>query len=76
MKRRHKKLRLNKETVRSLSNSGLRIAVGGGDTHEFETGCACTDGCGGTGGGGGGSNGCPNTNTCTCIEPQSYCWCP
>ena len=75
MKRKRKKLRVNKETVRSLGTGALRGVAGAGETYELITGCACTDGCG-TGGGGGGTHNCNNTNTCTCILPQSHCWCP
>jgi hypothetical protein len=76
-----KKLRLHRETLRSLNEAHLAQAAGGGETYELLTGCACTDGCsqrtcgsgsGGTGGTGGGTIGCPSG---TCFDPPSYCYC-
>lgn len=62
MRKRPKKLTLNRETLRRLEGAPLRH-VAGGATHELNTTCACTQGCGGggTGGGGGGTA----TTTCT-----------
>lgn len=72
---RRKKLQLHRETLRTLGQDNLGRAVGGGNTFEINTGCACTDGCGtgncDTAGCGGGGSG----NTCTCINPLSYCVC-
>jgi hypothetical protein len=69
MKKRMKKLSLSRETIRHLESERFRHVLGGGDTFEIETGCACTDGCGGGGtqscgcGTVGCTNGCPgNTN--------------
>lgn len=68
MKKRMKKLSLSRETIRHLENDRFRHVLGGGDTFEIETGCACTDGCGGGTqscgcGTVGCTNGCPgNTN--------------
>lgn len=58
MKKRMKKLSLSRETVRHLNADHFRRVVGGGQTYELMTGCACTDGCGGGGTGGCGSGGC------------------
>lgn len=75
---RRKKLHLHRETLRTLDRVHLSRAIGGGDTHEIQTGCACTDTCcctDGCGTGGtGGSADCTN-DTCTCIMPASYCVC-
>lgn len=71
-----KKLRLNRETIRRLNERSLDAAFGRGNTYELETGCACTDGCDP------GSNGCGSApcggseQSCTCIVPESYCYCP
>ena len=46
MKKRLKKLALNRETLRHLQTVHLGRVGGGGDTHEVLTGCACTDTCG------------------------------
>lgn len=45
MKKRVKKLNLSRETLRHLESSRIRQVVGGGDTFEIISGCACTDGC-------------------------------
>jgi hypothetical protein len=53
MKKRLRKLTLNRETLRHLQADDVRRAVGGtGTTFEDWTGCACSDSCycGGTGG--------------------------
>lgn len=72
---RRKKLHLHRETLRTLDRIHLSRAIGGGNTNEIQTGCACTDTCDtNTCGTGGGSAGCTN-DTCTCIIPQSYCVC-
>lgn len=58
MKRRTKKLSLNRETLRNLQGDALRKAAGGtGCTMEDDTTCVCTFDCnsGGTG-----------TQTCGC----------
>ena len=68
-----KKLRLHRETLLALGGDHLAQVAGGANTHEFNTGCACTDGCGGTGGTGGGGGG--SAVSCTCINPLSYCVC-
>lgn len=77
MRKRIKRLNLNRETLRNLQYVHLqRVAAGGGETFEIDTTCACTDGCGGgTGGcgsGGCGSGGC--TGTCT-LELITTCRC-
>ncbi|HEY2289967.1 MAG TPA: hypothetical protein VGM86_04620 [Thermoanaerobaculia bacterium] len=65
MKKRAKKLTLSRETLHNLGRMSLAQAVGGANTHEFQTGCACTVGCGTNSCGcGTGSCGC-GTNTCT-----------
>lgn len=68
MRKRLKKLSLNRETLRHLQAGHLRQVVGRGETFEIDTTCACTDGCGGDtsgcGTGGCGSGGC-GTGTCT-----------
>lgn len=63
MKKRAKKLTLSRETLRSLGRMSLAQAAGGANTHELNTGCACTVGCGG---GGTGTCGCGGTGTCGC----------
>ena len=69
-----KKLRLHRETLLALGGDQLAQAGGGANTHEFNTGCACTIGCGGTGGGGtAGCTGGGSAVSCTCINPLSYC---
>ena len=81
-----KKLLLHRETLRALGQTHLARVAGRGDTFEIVTGCACTDGCGsggcgsgGCGSGGCGSGGCGSggcgTDTCTCIDPPSFCFC-
>ena len=75
---RRKKLSLNRETLRTLTQNHLTRAIGGGNTHEVMTGCACTDccdtdACGSAGCGA--SAGCSGGDTCTCIIPASYCVC-
>ena len=78
MKKRVKKLSLSRETLRRLESTRFRHVVGGGETYEIITGCACTDTCGtdtcGCGTGGCGSAGC-NTNGCpgTTYEILSGC---
>lgn len=62
MKKRMKKLSLSRETIRHLEGDRFRHVLGGGDTFEIITGCACTDGCGG---GGTGTCGC-GTQSCGC----------
>ena len=65
MKRNARKLHLDRETVSRLGQDQTAFVAGGGETHEFISGCACTDGCNpGTGGGSGGY-----TQTC-----PSYTW--
>jgi len=63
VKKRAKKLSLSRETLRHLERAQLGNVVGGSETHEILTGCACTDtcvsNCGTCGcGGGGGTDGC------------------
>lgn len=43
MRKRVKKLTLNRETLRSLEARNLRGAAGGTDTTSFNTSCACRD---------------------------------
>jgi hypothetical protein len=62
MKKHIRKLRLHRETLRYLQATEVGGAQGGANTHELNTGCACTVGCGGTGGGGTGTCGCGNTH--------------
>lgn len=46
MNKRTMRLRISRETLRSLTWRQLGgVAGGGGETHEIVTGCACTDGC-------------------------------
>ncbi len=45
MKKRVKKLNLSRETLRHLENARIRHVVGGGNTAEIITGCACTETC-------------------------------
>jgi hypothetical protein len=45
MKRKARKLALHRDTLRTLQLVQVRRAAGGGDTHEIQTGCACSDGC-------------------------------
>lgn len=65
MKKRAKKLSLNRETLHRLESTRFRhVAGGGGQTFEIITGCACTDTCntycGTCGcGTGGHTDGCP-----------------
>jgi len=62
MKKRTRKLSLSRETVRHLQADHFRQVVGGGETYEIYTGCACTDTCGcGTVTCGCNTNGCPGT---------------
>lgn len=78
-----KKLRLHRDTLYGLTQSHLGRVAGGGETHEINTGCACTDTCdtcAGCGGSAGCSNPCTGTGTggdytCTCFNPPSYCYC-
>jgi hypothetical protein len=61
MRKRFNKLTLNRETLRHLQALQLGPVGGGGNTHEFNTGCACTNTCGtnaGCGTGGGSAAGC------------------
>ncbi len=75
---RRKKLHLHRETLRTLDGGHLGRAAGGANTHELNTGCACTVGCGGSANCGtagcGATAGCSG-NTCTCINPLSHCVC-
>jgi len=66
MRKRLKKLTLNRETLRHLQAVQLGPVGGGGNTHELNTGCACTDTCAthaGCGTGGGSGAGCTTGNT-------------
>ncbi len=45
MKKRPQKLALHRETIQVIEDRRLARAAGRGDTYEFVTGCACTDGC-------------------------------
>lgn len=79
MRKRIKKLNLNRETLRNLQQVHLRRVAAGGGTFEIDTTCACTDGCGtgGCGSGGCGSGGCGSggcTGTCT-LELITTCRC-
>lgn len=79
MKKKRKRFQLHRETLRRLDDDSLGQVAGGGGTYEIQTTCACTDGCG-TGStcqGCGTHDGCGGTNdTCTCIIPESHCYCP
>ncbi len=66
MKKRAKKLILSRETLLHLQRAQLGRVAGGGDTHEIQTGCACTDGCGT------GSCGC-GTGSCGCGGSADAC---
>jgi hypothetical protein len=66
MKKRTKKLKLSRETLHHLQSLQLSRVAGGGNTHEIETGCACTDGCGTA------SCGC-GTGTCGCGGSADAC---
>lgn len=68
MKKRARKLELHRETLGEISRKGFGRAAGGGDTYEFVTGCACTDGCD-TGYWCGTLYGCPGTAACTAGCP-------
>lgn len=73
-----KRFQLHRETLRRLDVDRLGQVAGGGQTFEIITTCACTDGCDTNNctGGGCGSGGCGTTgDTCTCIDPPSYCNC-
>lgn len=74
-----KRFQLHRETLRRLDADRLGQVAGGGETFEIQTTCACTDGCGGSGGCGSndgcGTGGC-GSDTCTCIQPESFCHCP
>jgi hypothetical protein len=64
MKKRTKKLSLSRETLRHLETRRFRNVVGGGETFEIITGCACTDGC-------------PTDGTCGCgTGTCNTCGCP
>ena len=74
MRKRLKKLALSRETLRHLQTAHLGRVGGGGNTHEFNTGCACTDtcptdagcgsaSCGGTCAGCGSADACTTGNT-------------
>ncbi len=70
MRKRLKKLALNRETLRHLQTIQLGPVAAGGNTHEFNTGCACTDTCGtnagcGTDSCGGTCAGCGSAAACT-----------
>ena len=73
MKKTLKRLSLHRETLRNLQPADLRPAVGRGDTHEIQTGCACTDtcdtnnGCGTGGSAACGSAGCTQELMTTCV---------
>jgi hypothetical protein len=73
-----KKLLLHRETLHSLSRRHLAQVAGGGETFEVISGCACTDGCDsqgcGSAGCGGSAAGCSD-DTCTCVDPPSFCFC-
>jgi hypothetical protein len=76
MKKRAKKLSLSRETLRYLERVQLGRVVGGGDTNEIVTGCACTDtcasDCGGCGTGScGGSCGCGGSAD-ACTTGQTF----
>lgn len=75
MKKTIKKLNLKGETIRALSNNGLRAAAGGADTTivtgTYASSCynneVCnfySHACGGGGGGGGGGGSGGSINTC------------
>jgi hypothetical protein len=71
MKRRMRKLFLNRETLRHLQADEMQ-RVAGGLTAERYTTCACTEGCGGTGG----TGGCGGyTNTCPGNTDERYSGC-
>ncbi len=75
MKKRAKKLTLSRETLHHLQHMQLTQVAGGGRTFEINTGCACTDGCGGTGGGGtgsGGTGGGGGGSAAACTTGRTY----
>jgi hypothetical protein len=65
MKKQARKLTLHRETLRHLQSREMAAARGAANTHELNTGCACTQGCTGTGGGTGGTGGGTATTGCT-----------
>jgi hypothetical protein len=66
MKKQVQKLRLHRETLRYLQAAQVGGVQGGGNTNEFQTGCACTDGCG-TG------SCCCGTGSCGCGGSAEAC---
>lgn len=74
MKKQLKKLRLHRETLRYLERRELSRAAGGANTHEIQTGCACTDTCASDCGGcGTGSCGCGTGGSAdACTTGQTF----
>ncbi|MBW8878066.1 MAG: hypothetical protein JF614_24140 [Acidobacteria bacterium] len=64
MKKQARRLTLHRETLRHLQSREMAAAHGAANTHELNTGCACTQGCTGTGGTGG-SGTCGTSTRCT-----------
>jgi hypothetical protein len=76
MKKGFKKLTLHRETLRNLQATALVRAVGGGETFEIETTCACTDTCRTDWSCAGCGSGWPcGTDTCGSVELQTTCVC-
>jgi hypothetical protein len=72
MKKQARRLSLHRETLRHLQSREMEAAHGAANTHELNTGCACTQGCtgtggGGTGGGGTATSGCTREFITTCV---------
>lgn len=70
MKKHARKLTLHRETLRHLESPEMAAVLGGANTHELNTGCACTQGCtggGGTGGGGTATGSCTREFITTCV---------
>ncbi|HEX3556497.1 MAG TPA: hypothetical protein VIA62_25020 [Thermoanaerobaculia bacterium] len=70
MKKHSRRLILHRETLRHLQSREMAVAHGAANTHELNTGCACTVGCGtggGTGGTGGGTATCTREFITTCV---------
>jgi hypothetical protein len=77
MRKRLKKLTLNRETLRHLQAIQLGPVGGGGNTNEFNTGCACTDTCAtdagcGSASCGGTCAGCGSAAACTTGNTHEF----
>lgn len=74
MKRRKKKLSLNRETLKQLEDREV-APIAGASGNVLVSGCVCTFGCGyscNCGSNGCGSNGCGG-GTGSCPYPDSFC---